>query len=51
MCFNPLLMLLLVVGCWFVQVKLTFEEPEAGVTIVKLVQTDVPEEDRFVVLG
>ncbi|CAO2831848.1 unnamed protein product [Amaranthus hypochondriacus] len=31
----------------FSTVKLTFEEPEAGVTIVKLVQTDVPEEDRY----
>ncbi|KAH7289571.1 hypothetical protein KP509_30G009200 [Ceratopteris richardii] len=28
-------------------VCLTFEEPEIGVTIVKLTQTDVPEEDRF----
>lgn len=28
-------------------VKLTFEEPEPGVTIIKLVQTDVPEEDRY----
>ncbi|KAH7298531.1 hypothetical protein KP509_25G048100 [Ceratopteris richardii] len=27
-------------------VCLTFEEPEIGVTIVKLTQTDVPEEDR-----
>ncbi|KAL8142888.1 hypothetical protein V2J09_015920 [Rumex salicifolius] len=28
-------------------VKLTFEEPEPGVTIIKLVQTNVPEEDRY----
>lgn len=28
-------------------VCLTFEEPEIGVTIVKLTQTDVPEEDRY----
>lgn len=28
------------------QVRLAFEEPEPGVTIVKLRQTDVPEEDR-----
>lgn len=28
-------------------VKLTFEEPEPGVTIIKLIQTDVPEEDRY----
>ncbi|KAL5995424.1 hypothetical protein ACLOJK_025484 [Asimina triloba] len=28
-------------------VKLTFEEPEAGVTIIRLIQTDVPEEDRY----
>lgn len=38
-------------GSWpdgvFSTVKLTFEEPEPGVTIVKLVQTDVPEEDRY----
>lgn len=28
-------------------VCLTFEEPEIGVTFVKLTQTDVPEEDRY----
>ncbi|KAA8516975.1 hypothetical protein F0562_017207 [Nyssa sinensis] len=28
-------------------VRLTFDEPEPGVTIVKLTQTDVPEEDRY----
>ncbi|XP_021893986.1 activator of 90 kDa heat shock protein ATPase homolog 1 [Carica papaya] len=28
-------------------VRLTFEELEAGVTIVKLAHTDVPEEDRY----
>ncbi|KAL9237788.1 hypothetical protein vseg_012295 [Gypsophila vaccaria] len=31
----------------FSTVKLTFEEPEPGVTVVKLVQTNVPEEDRY----
>lgn len=30
------------------QVRLTFDEPESGVTVVKLVHTDVPEEDRLV---
>ncbi|GAB2295476.1 hypothetical protein Dimus_029642 [Dionaea muscipula] len=38
-------------GSWpdgvYSTVKLTFDEPEPGVTIVKLVQTDVPEEDRY----
>ncbi|KAM7500271.1 hypothetical protein LguiA_024685 [Lonicera macranthoides] len=28
-------------------VRLAFEEPESGFTIVKLTQTDVPEEDRY----
>ncbi|CAH9138454.1 unnamed protein product [Cuscuta epithymum] len=28
-------------------VRLTFDEPEPGVTVVKLVHTDVPEEDRY----
>ncbi|KAJ7570471.1 hypothetical protein O6H91_01G121200 [Diphasiastrum complanatum] len=28
-------------------VCITFEEPEIGVTILKLTQTDVPEEDRY----
>nr|DAD44792.1 TPA_asm: hypothetical protein HUJ06_003022 [Nelumbo nucifera] len=28
-------------------VQLTFEEPGTGVTIVKLTQMDVPEEDRY----
>ncbi|KAL3632402.1 hypothetical protein CASFOL_025386 [Castilleja foliolosa] len=28
-------------------VRLTFEEPESGITVVKLVHTDVPEEDRY----
>ncbi|KAG6580797.1 Activator of 90 kDa heat shock protein ATPase-like 1, partial [Cucurbita argyrosperma subsp. sororia] len=28
-------------------VKLTFDEPEPGVTVVKLVHSDVPEEDRY----
>lgn len=32
------------------QVKITFEEPEPGVTIVNLTHTDVPEEDRLVSL-
>ncbi|KAJ0987322.1 hypothetical protein J5N97_005678 [Dioscorea zingiberensis] len=38
-------------GSWndgiFSTVKLSFDEPEPGVTIVKLMQTDVPEEDRY----
>lgn len=29
------------------QVKITFEEPEPGVTVVNLTHTDVPEEDRL----
>ncbi|XP_004493603.1 uncharacterized protein [Cicer arietinum] len=29
------------------QVRLVFEEPEPGVTVVKLTHTDVPEEDRY----
>ncbi|KAF7101827.1 hypothetical protein CFC21_103050 [Triticum aestivum] len=28
-------------------VRLVFDEPESGVTIIKLKQTDVPEEDRY----
>lgn len=28
--------------------RLVFEEPESGVTVVKLTHTDVPEEDRLV---
>lgn len=32
------------------QVKIAFEEPEPGVTIVNLTHTDVPEEDRLVSL-
>ncbi|KAL3534148.1 hypothetical protein ACH5RR_002609 [Cinchona calisaya] len=28
-------------------VRLTFDEPEPGVTVVKLVHSDVPEEDRY----
>ncbi|CAN0927610.1 Activator of 90 kDa heat shock protein ATPase homolog 1 [Linum grandiflorum] len=28
-------------------VRLTLEEPEAGVTVVKLTHTDIPEEDRY----
>ncbi|KAK3200093.1 hypothetical protein Dsin_023508 [Dipteronia sinensis] len=27
-------------------VRLTFDEPEPGVTVVKLIHTDIPEEDR-----
>jgi hypothetical protein len=30
------------------QVRMVFDEPESGVTIIKLKQTDVPEEDRYV---
>jgi hypothetical protein len=29
------------------KVRLAFDEPESGVTIIKLKQTDVPEEDRY----
>ncbi|KAK4378062.1 hypothetical protein RND71_004358 [Anisodus tanguticus] len=28
-------------------VRITFEEPQSGVTVVKLTHTDVPEEDRY----
>ncbi|KAK6945388.1 Activator of Hsp90 ATPase, N-terminal [Dillenia turbinata] len=31
----------------FSTVRISFHEPEPGVTIVKLTQTDVPEEDRY----
>jgi len=31
----------------FSTITMTFEEPEVGVTIVKLTQPNVPEEDRF----
>ncbi|KAK1302960.1 hypothetical protein QJS10_CPB12g01527 [Acorus calamus] len=38
-------------GSWpdgvYSTVRLTFDEPESGVTIVKLTQTEVPEEDRY----
>ncbi|KAK1287818.1 hypothetical protein QJS10_CPB19g01639 [Acorus calamus] len=38
-------------GSWpdglYSTVRLTFDEPESGVTIVKLIQTEVPEEDRY----
>ena len=30
----------------YLQVRLVFEEPETGVTVVKLTHSDVPEEDR-----
>jgi hypothetical protein len=33
---------------YLVQVILTFEEPEVGLTVVKLTQTNVPDEDRYV---
>ncbi|PWA19122.1 aha1 domain-containing protein [Artemisia annua] len=29
------------------KVRLVLEEPEPGVTVVNLTQTDVPEEDRY----
>lgn len=32
------------------QVRLTFEESEPGVTIVKLKHVDVPQEDRLVLV-
>lgn len=28
--------------------RLDFEEPEPGVTVIKLTHTDIPEEDRWV---
>ncbi|KAJ6778633.1 ACTIVATOR OF 90 KDA HEAT SHOCK ATPASE-LIKE PROTEIN [Salix koriyanagi] len=28
-------------------VRITFDEPEPGVTIVKVIHTDIPEEDRY----
>ena len=31
----------------FSTVRISFDEPEPGVTVVKMVQTDVPEEDRY----
>ncbi|KAK9290392.1 hypothetical protein L1049_008561 [Liquidambar formosana] len=31
----------------FSMVRITFDEPEPGVTVVKMTQTDVPEEDRY----
>ncbi|KAH9323871.1 hypothetical protein KI387_018510 [Taxus chinensis] len=38
-------------GSWpdglFSTVTIAFEESEVGITVVKLIQTDVPEEDRF----
>ncbi|XP_072983865.1 uncharacterized protein [Typha latifolia] len=38
-------------GSWpdgiYSKVKLIFDEPEPGVTIIKLTQTDVPEEDKY----
>ncbi|KAK3221305.1 hypothetical protein Dsin_008330 [Dipteronia sinensis] len=32
---------------YILQVRLTFDELEPGVTIVKLIHTDIPEEDRL----
>lgn len=34
--------------CLVLQVRLTMEEPEPGLTVVKLNHVDVPEEDRLV---
>ncbi|GLJ32966.1 hypothetical protein SUGI_0663860 [Cryptomeria japonica] len=38
-------------GSWpdglYSMVTITLEEPEVGITVVKLTQTDIPEEDRF----
>ncbi|KAJ8646911.1 hypothetical protein MRB53_008659 [Persea americana] len=38
-------------GSWadgmYSTVKMTFDEPEPGVTIIRLTQTEVPEEDRY----
>lgn len=30
------------------QVRIAFDEPEPGLTVVKLTQTGIPEEDRLV---
>lgn len=40
---------LIILTC-LLQVRLTLDEPEAGTTVVNLIQTDVPEEDRLVFL-
>ncbi|KAJ4794096.1 Activator of 90 kDa heat shock protein ATPase [Rhynchospora pubera] len=38
-------------GSWpdglYSSVKIVFDEPEPGVTIIKLTQTDIPEEDKY----
>lgn len=34
--------------CLVLQVRLTLEEPEPGLTVVKLNHVDVPDEDRLV---
>lgn len=38
-------------SCYVFQVRLVFDEPEPGVTVVKLTHTDVPEEDRLVLVN
>lgn len=38
-------------SCYVLQVRLVFDEPEPGVTVVKLTHTDVPEEDRLVLVN
>lgn len=38
-------------SCHALQVRLVFDEPEPGVTVVKLTHNDVPEEDRLVLVN
>lgn len=38
----------LVYNVYVLQVRLVLDEPEAGVTTVKLTHSDIPEEDRLV---
>ena len=33
--------------CSFLQVTLAIDEPEPGLTVVKLTHVDIPEEDRL----
>lgn len=47
-CSSDCIGVLLTCICYLVQVILTLEEPEVGLTVVKLTQTNVPDEDRYV---
>lgn len=38
-------------SCYALQVRLVFDDSEPGVTVVKLTHTDVPEEDRLVLVN